>query len=206
VGTKLYSANATHNSLNSHNSLRLRNSITAWVAVLVLPQDLTIMILPPRPRLILQPACLRHASFENLGITFLPKCFNGLVIDGGCGFTSIFEVLILTLIKHVVSEVFVDAGFIGVGEAVLFLEVAIAEVVAIAGVDDYYGIRRGNQNKEAALCGCFGVSLQSKPNGLSGEDEHPSELQSNPAGPACALRLLMNWLIEMLKTKLSVVV
>jgi hypothetical protein len=144
--------------------------------------------------LLLQLPFLGQTSFKNFRSTFLPKSLDGLVVDGGCGFTSAFEALVLTLVKHVFLEVAVDAGFVGICEAVLFFEVAVAEVVTVAGVDDCSGISC------SALFDYCCVDLQSKPNGLSGEDEHPSELQSSPAGPACAFRLLMNWLIEMLKT------
>jgi hypothetical protein len=42
-------------------------------------------------------------------------------------------------------------------------------------------------------------NLQSKPKGLSGDEEQPSEDQSSSAGPILPLRLVMNWLMERVK-------
>lgn len=136
--------------------------------------------------LLSRPPCLSY-----LRGLLPPKSLYRLIINRGRRSTSLLESLALALIEHVLLEVAVNPRLVGL-EARLLLEVAVAKVMAIAGVFDYTSVRGVNKHTRE--------SLQSKPNGLSGEEEQPSALQSSSAGPTCPLRLLMNWLMEMLKT------
>lgn len=84
---------------------------------------------------------LRHL-LPNLGLALLPKRLDGLVVHIGSGLTGTGEALRLALRIHVRLEFIVDARLVGRREAVLFLVVTVAEVMAVARILDW-GISQG---------------------------------------------------------------
>jgi hypothetical protein len=77
-----------------------------------------------------------HPRCQNLNITLLSKRPHRLVVHVRSALTCGLVVLRRTLLIHVVLEVAIDARLVCIRKAVLLLEVAVAEIVAVAGVDD----------------------------------------------------------------------
>lgn len=78
-----------------------------------------------------------HPGLQDLCCTLLSKGLDSLVVQVRSDFTGALVFLSGTLVVHIALEVVVDASLARVCEAVLLLVVAVAKVVAVAGVGDF---------------------------------------------------------------------
>lgn len=91
------------------------------------------VLLLRQPRSLL---CLK-LRLHNFRCLLLAKQLHSLIIHRSGSLTSALELLRRTLVVHILPEVAVYTCLVRICKAILLLEVAVAEVVAVTGVEDW---------------------------------------------------------------------